>query len=432
MTRTLKNPRHKAIAVCANIAMALFWSSSAFSQDQKSVSVDTLIEIILSNNPDLEISESQIGQAEARVDSARAKYFPKPSSSVSYFHQNTEQNAAGAGALFAGQNGFTAKSTVQLNIFNGFQDRHRHLQRKKELEKSKQDLGATRLSQFEKAIGYAFEVLRLQSDIKNISDKLSLEREREKDLESKVSSQSAKMSDLLSVRASLLSSEEELETTRSELQSNWRNLRSLTNSEIPYTAIETPNTTLNKIVASPHAAALPDIRSARADLDASVLAEKGALGALAPSIDVSFNKYLVRPSFQQGNNWDLQFTASIPIPFDSEKRAALHEAELLRIQKEAALSKNEKNKQTEVDNLVQNYNADLRRQTILNEAVENQRKLVEAMKKDYKYGLVSISDYLSSISTLLQKRQQRDHLLFLQLKRSMQIQKYHVEAGEKS
>ncbi len=432
MTRTFKIPRHKAIAACANIAIALFWSSSAFSQDPKSVSVETLIELVLNNNPDLEISRSQIGQAEARVDSARAKYWPKPSSSVSYFHQNTEQNASGAGALFAGQNGFTAKSSMQLNIFNGFQDRHRHLQRKKELEKSKQDLGATRLSQFEKAIGYAFEILRLQSDIKNITDKLSLEREREKDLESKVSSQSAKMSELLSVRASLLSSEEELETTRADLQATWRNLRSLTNSEIPFTVIETPRTTLKQIAASPQAASLPDIRSARADMDASVLAEKGALGALAPSIDVTFNKYLVRPSFQQGNDWDLQFTATIPIPFDSEKRAALHEAEVLRIQKEAILTKNEKNKQTEVDNLVENYNADLKRQEILNEAVETQRKLVDALKKDYRYGLVSISDYLSSISTLLQKRQQRDHLMFLQLKRSMQIQKYHFESGEKS
>ncbi len=404
-------------------------TASSYSQVQGKVEFEDLVVEVLTKNSEIKVAHFQIEQAEARVGSAKSKFMPKLSLSASQMEQDQQSVVGGPGGGVS-QNGLTTKATAQVNLFNGFQDINRYEQKTKELEKSNLDMTLVSLAQKDRVISSIFKILIHQSDIQNIEEKLKIEGDREKDLKKRVLSQAAKRSDLLAVQSSILTSISDLQTAQSDLAKEWKNLNDLGGRQIPVRFILVSNQLMSKVNQEIPADKFPETRAALLDFQAAENSHQSARGQYLPSLEVSSNYYFSRPDSQKDNKWDYQVTASISIPIDGEKTNSVSEARAAANIKEAQYFAKRNSKELEFKKLVSEFNADTDRLATLSQSVEVQERLVEAFKKDYTSGLITISEYLSSVSQLLQKKQNKDRLFYQQLQRIIQIRNNITAAGE--
>lgn len=423
--------------VLLGLALSITSSERVFALESSGqideVSVNELLARVLSDNAEIQTANAQRDQASARVGISRAKLLPKLSATAS--HQ-TQDNASGGqfvagggpGISFPNQNGLTTKFTAQLNLFNGGQDLQRLKQRNLELQKAETDRQATQYSQRERATSVICQILSIQSDIANVERKIEIEKEREADLNKRVQAQGARRSDLLSVQASIANSASDLVSSQSELFDEWTNLSAIAGKPIRIARINPPKINLEEARATIDPDRVPAVRATKFDLEASERAYRSTKGGFLPTVDLTYNRYLQRPDFQAGNDWDFLVTASIAIPIDGEKIANLRESRSAREQRDIAYRSKLNQERTDFEKLVSEYNLDLERYRILNRAVEIQSNLVGALKRDHQAGLVNISEYLNAVTGLVQKRQERDRLHYRQVKRHFQI-RYRAESA---
>lgn len=390
------------------------------------VSIDELLKEVFKENIDIKSSQSSIHQSETRLDGSRGKFLPSMSLSATEFKQD-QDNVFGNVGGGAGQNGLTLKNSAKMTIFNGFQDWHKNKQRFHELEKSKIDYQSTFYKQKEIALQSIFKILALQKDIKNINDKINVEKNREIDIKKRLNSQSSRRSDLLSIQSSILSSVNDLQTAKKDLNKEWLSLNEVAGRNISVSQIKFPEILLQKISIKINVDSIPEVSSASKDLSAAVYAKKSQLGQYYPSIDVSYNQYFQRPGFQSNNQWDMQITATINNPFDKERKSAIAEAAILENMKELALREKRLKKKIEFEKILEDFNNDIDRLKTLDSSVEIQSKLADSLKRDYNAGIVGVSDYLNAVTVLLQKKQQRDRLHLDQIQKLLNI-KYTVES----
>lgn len=418
--------------LCNILIFLLSIQASAISK-QNEIEYQELINNILGSNLSVEVSKKQDLQAEQRLKSSRSKFFPKLSLVASQYNQDLSYSSFGALGSSISQEGLTSKAMLQWNLFNGFQDYYRNSQRAFELQKYDQDIKATTNTQRDLILSSIFKIMSLQSDIENYEQKIKVDEERERDIQKRFASQSAKKSDLLSVQASILSSKTDMQSAKTDVHVEWRTLSQLANQDLPYNYIQTKNiqfTLISDRSEKMNIEKLPEFKSAQLDYEASLASYHNLQGLYWPSVDLTYNRYFTRPDGQKDNHWDLQLVATWALPLDGEKMANAQEAKILADQKALTIKDKLATKKSDFDKLVIAFNSDLERLDILNKSIRVQDDLSQALKKDYQAGLTTISDYLNSVTTLLQKKQTRDKLQIQQLQRKYQIEKYHENFGD--
>lgn len=396
------------------------------------VTIEQLLDLTLTNNAEIQVSDQQIVQAKERKRSTLAAFLPKVQITASESKQDNESTSIAPGGTVTpnGQSGLTTKATAQLNIFNGFQDQQRRSQREAELQQSLHQRTASYFNQRQLAIKSIFRIATLQADSVHISEKIQVEKEREKEIRRRVESQSTRYSDLLAIQTSLLSSQSELDAKQVELATEWSNLSEIAGRALTPVHVSVPDVSLEPINPKFSAENSPQVLAAEAELKAADYGYGSAKGAFLPSVDVSFNYYLDRPPSQSDSSWDAQITATLKIPLDGEKVAGAREARAVRRQKEIELQMERRRKSLEHDRLVTEFNSDIARLRTVSAAEETQERLVGAFRKDYQNGLVSISDYLNSSANLTAKKQERDRLRIQQHQRRLEIENNLISLGE--
>lgn len=399
------------------------WPSLVWATTAQSVTVDEVIAKAFVQNSEVAYAKLQNEVAQARLESADSKFKPKVSLSVSEFNQDGPSTSSGLSGQMPQRSstGTTAKASQQMNLFNGFRDLKRSEQRQAELHKSSYDLNATELAQRDRIIVSIFKILALQSDIENLNQKIRIEEERLQDIQRRVNSQSSRRSDLISVQSSLLTSQNDLQVAQSDLAIEWNALSQIAGKEMDQTFIALPSTPLNPFLAKIDLERLPDVKSAQFDQRAADLNLQLAQGAYWPSVEVVGNNYFKRPSAQEDVRWDWQLNVNLNIPIDGERSAQVKEARTAKLQKEIQAQNKIQQKRREIERMILQYNSDLERVKILQLSVKSQESLVVALRKDYQAGLSGMSEYLTALTSLLQKSQQSDRLKILQHQRFMQI-----------
>ncbi len=398
--------------------------------------VERLTSEVLSKNPEVQIAQERFDVASKRVEGAKGRYYPKLSAASTYSKQDNSgsqiDSNMNSSIEMPSSDGVTTRATLQQNLYNGFQDHDRVRQREIELKKTQLDVRTSTLSQKESAIAAIYKILIVQTDIDNLQAKLQVEKDREQEVERKVRSRLSKSTDLLSLQATRASTESDLASSQLDLETRWQELSMIAGHELRQSRVIQPNGVLTSWPQQLEASDFPEVRAAELDYESAQKSLSATKGQLQPTVDLSYNYYLSRPESNRANKWDLQLTLSIPFPWDKEKAAQVGEQESLVAEKQIVKSKNALSRQLNLKTLVQSYETDLKRLGTLDDNVKKYERLSFAMKKENLNGLVSIGEYLQSLTNLLQARQSRDHLRLQLYEKLNRLNEYKIELSKEN
>ena len=345
----------------------------------------------------IDIQKEMLTQSVEVRRQALGGFLPTITGAGNYTHQELP-NSTGNPLFLADSR--TAKVTGDLPLFRGFKDfatlRQSTLSR---------DAQALNLKNAAKQLFYDlstayYNVLVYQSDAKNYRDEIEVNRRRLSELRGFLRIGRSRPTELLTFQANISSLEAQLAVSLGQAESAKDVLAFFTGWDRE-TTIADDESCFDPPAIAKSLEALerrPDVQAALATAKASLEGVPIARAGHLPSLDLVGDNYFLRPGQPDGPDWDVQLVLSIPIFQGGNVQSQIRQAQSVAHQYDLVLTQARRTAEQEIRTFHDAFAADRKQLEKLEETLGWSKKNFTAQQHDYRNGLVTNLDVLTSIT----------------------------------
>ncbi|MHB1140437.1 MAG: TolC family protein [Sulfuricaulis sp.] len=294
-----------------------------------------------------------------------------------------------------------ARLTATQPLFRGFREFASMRQRQALVGAQGEDYRQARTQLFKDVAQNFYDVLALEQDLRNFDEQISLNLQREKELQDRVRIGRSRTGETLAVQttiSTLRAQVEQLQAQRAAAREAFAFLSGLPadtplrDSETLPASLDTLETYLARLELR------PDVKAAQQRLTAARENISVARGARQPSLDLNANRYLERKGSLEDVDWDVQLALTIPLYAGGSLQSQVREAVSLSTQAELGASQVRRQAEQEIRSLHQSVVYDRSQLAALEKATEAARKNYDVQRRDYRLGLVTNLDVLQALN----------------------------------
>jgi outer membrane protein TolC len=392
------------------LAAALFAASNApaLAADVRSLSLDEAYTAALTRSEEIAEKGQTYAQVKAQIDEIWSEVKPRLNLNANHVWQDTP----GPNINFPVPSN---QDTVALNghqpIFAGLRDFLAVRATKVQSESAELALKRAKQLLYQDVAAAYLNLLQNRRAITTLEAQVKLTDGRVKELRNFVDIGRSRKSEVLAAQSQEAQNEADLEASRGSERLSQATLQFLTGLEQELAPVEiaAPTEAEDAKPFFERAQARPDVEAARKDYEYADLYVSIQGRQYLPSIFMDANYYLRRPvGFYTHVHWDATLSGQLPLYYGGQIGAQVREAKAARGFKEAALSL--ASRQAALD--VRSAHSDLVSDLSIVKALQNAMTLAEENSKaqiaDYRHGLVTNIDVLTSLTTVQTTRLRLD------------------------
>jgi len=380
------------------------------SQAQEALTLDAYFSAALQRSETTAIQLQQIQQAEEVYRQADAALLPTISGAVSYTWQDPLPAGSPQNPSNLSQQ-HVSRITASQPLFRGMREYAALRQTRDLLSATRQDYRQARVSLYKDVLQNFYTILALQSDLKNYQEEIRLNREREKDIRARVRIGRSRDSELLNEQSSISTLLATVEQLRGQLHVARQAFAFLSGLDAQTALQDSLSLPEQLEPLSAYLAGIqdrPDIHAAQQRLVAASEGIAIARGEHYPSLDLNANYYLDRPGYLADSKWDVQLLLTVPLYAGGSIQSKVREAGAQRNQAELTQSQVLRQADQDVRAYYQSVESNLSQLQALSTATKMSRQSYAAQLRDYKLGLVTNLDVLTSLTTYQQNQRSLD------------------------
>ncbi|WP_372522520.1 TolC family protein [Sulfuricaulis sp.] len=355
-----------------------------------------------------------IRQAEEHYKQADSALFPTVNGVASYARQDPIPAGDLPNASSPNRQS-VAKLTATQPLFRGFREFAGLRQTKALVGAQNQDYLNARTQLFNDVVQNFYIVLSIEQDLKNFSEEINQNIDREKELNGRVRIGRSRISEVLSVQSTINTLRAQVEQLQSQLGTA-REAFAFLSGLAPTTPLrDTEDLPATLEPLDDYLAQLemrPDVKASQQRLSAAQENTTVARGANLPSLDLNANRYLERTGNLKDSNWDVGVALTVPIYAGGLLQSKVSEAVSQRTQAELSVSQVRRQAEQEIRSIYQSVVFDRLQLDALEKATESARKNYEAQRHDYRLGLVTNLDVLQALTAYQQNQRALDRARF--------------------
>lgn len=364
------------------------------------IGLDEAYKLALARSEQLAIQGETVAELEARVSELYSNVRPRLSLEGSHMWQDEPDGGGGFSANFAQRTRPQAQLTLRQPLFSGFREFLAVRAAKRATEAGELDLARAKQRLYEDVATAYLTLLGVHQELETRRVLVSHTADRVEELRQRERIGRSRRSELLAADAQLAQAVAGLETAKgAERAAQWA-LRFLTGSEQDLAPAD---------VALPSAPAFEDYLSRarrRPDVEARAKeaeAAKSSIGVESrqrwPTISGEANYYLKRPSgFTETIKWDATVLASLPLYAGGQISADVRQAQARERAARQRLSLALRTAELEARTRHEALSSDLSRVKALERAARAAEANARAQAADYRNGLVTNLDVLTSLN----------------------------------
>jgi outer membrane protein len=404
-----------SLALAAGI-VALTVTTVRPAQAAEALTLDEYYAAALKRSEVIATQGELIRQAEERYKQANSALFPTVNGVASYGRRDPVP-AADPGSSAPTDRSSLAKLTATQPLFRGFRDFAALRQTNALLDAQNQDYRNACTQLFKDVVQNFYIVLSIEQDLKNYSEEINQNIDREKELNGRVRIGRSRISEVLSVQSTISTLRAQVEQLRSQLGTA-REAFAFLSGLAPATLLrDTEDLPANLEPLDEYLARLemrPDVKASQQRLTAAQENTTVARGANLPSLDLNANRYLERSGYLRDatnlrdSDWDVEIALTLPIYAGGLLQSKVREAVSQRTQAELNASQVSREAEQEIRSFYQIVMFDQTQLDALEKSTESARKNYEAQRRDYRLGLVTNLDVLQALTAFQQNQRALD------------------------
>lgn len=399
-----RNPAVSTVLAVAVMALLVIAANPGHAAE--ALTLDEYFAAALKRSETVATQIELIRQAEEHYTQANSALRPSVNGVASY----TRQDPIPAGELSTSTSPnrqSLAKLTATQPLFRGFREFAALRQTQALLGAQDQDYRNARTQLFKDVVQNFYTVLSIEQDLKNFSEEINQNIDREKELNGRVRIGRSRIGEVLSVQSTISTLRAQVEQLQGQLSAA-REAFAFLSGLAPTTLLrDTENLPVNLEPLDDYLARLelrPDVIASRQRLSAAQENTKVARGAHLPSLDLNANRYLERTGNLKDSNWDVGIALTVPIYAGGLLQSKVSEAVSQRTQAELNASQVRRQAEQEIRSTYQSVVFDRSQLDALEKATESARKNYEAQRRDYRLGLVTNLDVLQALTAFQQNQ----------------------------
>jgi outer membrane protein len=388
--------------------VVFFLSISSLAASNSKVTLDEAFKSALQKTETMAIEERRLNQAEARIDEAKGKIFPKIAAVGTYTRQDDS-------IVKTTPDQSIGKLTLSQPLYHGGQDSAAREIAELGKKAQQQSVYLARQTLYANVAHRFYDVQLNEQDMQNLKDTINLTEKRIIELQRRTKIGRSRRGEVLTAQAQMAVLYSQLEAARglaSTARDQFAFATGLTrDSELLRTAQEPPP--LRGIDA--YLAVIekrPDIEALKAQLKAAQEGVSFAKGGHFPQLDLSGNYYFLRTGASENIKWDAMLGLTLPLFEGGSTQAAVREASEREMEVELQLHQRRRQAESEVRSSYSNLTSLLEQRRTLEKAlVDTERNYVE-QTKDYRYSLVTNLDVFQALNTFQDTKRALDRAKF--------------------
>ena len=377
---------------------------------------------------DLKVWQENMEQSQAKARAALGGALPD----VKWDFSESLQDPSGVDRLESkGYSGFVKKNqtdstlSVRQPIYSGFKDfsaRSGYLRQRAanalKLERARREIYATVAQSF-------YTVLQYQTEWSNAAAALVLAQDRVKELNSFLRIGKSRESELFVAQARISALKARMQRIAAQEHSAREELSYLTALDLSACSLSDqvllPPPVQGQGVLLERARLRTDLKALKEEAAAGQYRIRYERGFFWPTVGVLGRYYTQRATFLEDVKWDASLNFTLPIYQGGTVQANIREAESAHRQTLAELADLERRIFHRVRDLSERLSSALSEIVSLEEAAETARKSYDALRKEYRLGLVTNLDVLQALDLFQEQESARDNarlnakLLYIQL-----------------
>lgn len=402
--------------VLAVALMTLLVTAANSTQAADALTLDEYYAAALKRSEVIATQGELIRQAEERYKQANSAIRPTVSGVASYLRRDSVSSVDPSNPAPTDRSSL-AKLTATQPLFRGFRDFAAMRQTNALLDAQNQGYRNACTQLFKDVVRNFYIVLSIEQDLKNYSEEINQNIDREKELNGRVRIGRSRISEVLSVQSTISTLRAQVEQLRSQLGTA-REAFAFLSGLAPTTLLrDTEDLPVNLEPLDEYLARLemrPDVKASQQRLTAAQENTTVARGANLPSLDLNANRYLERTGYLRDatnlrdSDWDVEIALTVPIYAGGLLQSRVREAVSQRTQAELNVSQVSREAEQEIRSVYQVVVFDRTQLDALEKSTESARKNYEAQRRDYRLGLVTNLDVLQALTAFQQNQRALD------------------------
>jgi outer membrane protein len=397
----------------ATLLLFLFLTSAA-SSAFGAYSLNESFQASLLRSLDIANQNELLTQAEEKVSQAWGSVLPNINGTFTRLIQAKPSSPSGASFFPEAQSTFKVTGTQPL--FQGFREFMALKQTKKSAAAAEQSLNYAKQLLFQDVSQSFYQVLAAEADLRNLRNEIDQNNKRLKEVAHFRKIGRAREVEVLTLQSNIAALEAQTAAVEGSLN-NARTLFSIltglpSNTDVVDDEklpeqIPTLEDYLGRIPLR------PDVLAQQSTVESGEAGVNFAKGAHLPAVNFIANYYFQRPGALSDVNWDIQLGVTMPLFQGGVIQSQVRTAASVSAQNEIALSKIRLTARQQIESAYYSYLSDqsqLNRQT---SAVDLSAKNYNAEQIDYRRGLVTNIEVLSSLAAYQENRRTLDRVRFL-------------------
>jgi len=350
-----------------------------------------------------------IRQTEERYNQANSALRPTVSGVASYKRQDP---------VPAGESSTSnpnRQSLVRLNatqpLFRGFREFAALRQSKALLGAQNEDYLQASSQLFKDVVQNFYTILSIEKDLMNLDVEIGLNRDREKEINSRVRIGRSRPSEILTVQSTISTLRAQMEQLRGQLGverevfaflSGLDSTTALLDTEVIPASLASQDEYLSRVPLR------PDVKASQRRVTAAQENTSVAKGAKLPTVDLSANRYLDRSGSLKDSTWDVAVELNLPLYTGGLLQSQVREAISQQTQAELAVRQVTRQAEQEIRALYQSVVYDSAQLDALEKATVSARKNYEAQQRDYRFGLVTNLEVIQALTAFQENQRALD------------------------
>jgi len=410
--------------VLSAIAAFVFAISSAFADAPKVYGLGELYRATVNDADSVRAKIEERTQVQETKTQGSGALLPNISGVGTYYRAGDPSSIR---AGYTGNTQKTARITGKETLFHGGSEYAYLKETNRLLEGKEAEVEASRLQYFVDLSTAYYDTL-LKAALRNhAKTELDLYDEQIGELKGRVRIGRTRRSDLLTVQAQRAGSAARLKAAESALLESKLALANLARIPLDFeirdeVATRAPLGPLDEYLKA--SVSHPELVASRKRRDASEAAIGVERGDHFPDVDVVGNYYLKKEGYTNDSKWDATVTLTVPIFSGGTTQSQVRQAASVFRENQVATGQLERNSEMQIRTLHQTLVASEAELKAFADAVEMAKKGYDQIHRDYKFGLVTNLDLLTSLQTLTDAKRAYDQARYQHV-----LERVRLEAG---
>ncbi len=361
------------------------------------------------------LGQSRINQADARLEQTKSKFLPTVSLGANYQRQDSTDTKNSS--IWGGGQSY-ARLTLSQSVYDGGRDTAALEANKSDKEAQKQILAVSNYSLFSTVARGFYAILSNQTEVDNLKKIIDLASDRVKEITNREKIGRSRNIELMAAQAQVAVLQAQLMAVEGQQITAWDEFVLLTGLPRDVELVkkrETPEAPQSIDTYLGLLEKRPDIIAMKSQIDSAKSNVDVARAGHRPSIDVLGNYYINRTGPQEGNNWDVGISLTMPLYNGGMVSAQVREAS--EKESEIELLLNQTRRQAEVT-IRTNYNnlvSALNQMKALQSALSLTEKNYKEQSKNYRFGQSTNLDVIQALNLFQDTKRTLDKTNYLAL-----------------